>query len=76
MTNTKLIQVLESLSKKELSQFKKYLRSPFFNHREDVLILFEHLNKELKKRNPNYQKKTYLLPFFQIKNMWILTFIW
>ena len=36
MKNSKLIQVLETLSKVELREFKKYLQSPLHNQREDV----------------------------------------
>lgn len=64
MIKTKLIQVLESLSKKELSQFKKYLRSPFFNHREDVLLLFEYLNRERKKKKPKLSKEAIFTTLF------------
>jgi hypothetical protein len=56
--NTKLLQVLESFDKKELFQFKKYLQSPLFNHREDVHKLFEYLNKERRKKKPKLDKET------------------
>ncbi len=40
MKNSKLIQVLETLSKIELKEFKKYLQSPLHNQRKDVVQLF------------------------------------
>lgn len=36
MKNSKLIQVLSTLSKVEIREFKKYLQSPLHNQREDV----------------------------------------
>ncbi len=57
MRNHKLFQVLDSLEKKELGQFKKYLASPFFNHRKDVILLFEYLVQEQKKKKPKLSKE-------------------
>ncbi len=43
MEGSRLIAVVESLSKKEVRDLRKFLRSPFFNQREDVARLFEFL---------------------------------
>lgn len=43
MKNSYLIHVLESFSKKEIKEFKKWLSSPAHNQREDVEDLFSYL---------------------------------
>ncbi len=45
MKNTKLIELLSSLSVWELKSFEKYVASPFFNVNENVAILLEVLIK-------------------------------
>lgn len=41
MKQSKLLQVLRQLDKKEQKRFGKYLHSPFFNKHADVLALYE-----------------------------------
>ena len=43
MTNSHLILILRTLSKKEERELRKWLNSPAHNHREDVILLFEYL---------------------------------
>lgn len=43
MKNTQLIAVLTTLDKKERLEFSKWLQSPFFNTRQDVIQLFDYL---------------------------------
>ena len=45
MQNSQLIAVLKTLTKKEGREFKKWLHSPFHNHRKDVIALYEYLQK-------------------------------
>lgn len=40
MKTTLAVQVFQTLSQKEVLKFEKFLNSPYFNHREDVRILF------------------------------------
>lgn len=42
MKNTRLYSLLESLTTKEIKQVKKWLASPFFNQRQDVIDFFEY----------------------------------
>ncbi len=42
MHRSQLIQILHTLSKKEIRDLKKWLRSPFHNQREDVIDLFDY----------------------------------
>ena len=43
MKNSHLISIIRSFSKKEVREFRKWLRSPAHNQREDVVCLFEYL---------------------------------
>lgn len=44
MLDIKLTTFLQTLSRHDLAQFKKYLRSPFFNERQDLEKLFDLLD--------------------------------
>jgi len=59
MQNNKLVSLLRSFSKIELSQFKKYLESPFFNENKNLIALYGYLQKNLLKSmvNPSIDKK-------------------
>ena len=56
MRNSKLVEIYLKLDKKELRLLAKFVRSPFFNHREDVI----RLNDYLKKKIPEILKKEQL----------------
>lgn len=43
MKGTKLYNIINSLSKAELNQFEKFIKSPFFNENEALVLLFETL---------------------------------
>ncbi|MEQ8703414.1 MAG: hypothetical protein RIC19_05825 [Phaeodactylibacter sp.] len=43
MTNSHLVLIFRTLSKKEERELRKWLNSPAHNHREDVVELFEYL---------------------------------
>jgi len=43
MKNSSLIAVLKTMDKKECRDFAKWLASPFFNQRQDVVDLFQYL---------------------------------
>ncbi len=43
MQNSKLIKLLKTLSTKELNQFKKYIRSPYFNENQKLIRLTDHI---------------------------------
>lgn len=42
MKNSLLLQLLETLSRKQMRELGKFVRSPFFNQREDVRLLYEY----------------------------------
>lgn len=43
MYKSQLIEVLKTLSPKEIREFSEYVRSPFFNKNEGVIKLFDHI---------------------------------
>jgi len=43
MKDSRLWVLLETLCKKEMREFRKFTRSPFFNQREDVVQLYDYL---------------------------------
>jgi hypothetical protein len=47
MLNTKLVEFLRSFSRHELTQFRKYLLSPFFNEKEEFVPFYDLLSEEL-----------------------------
>lgn len=53
----KLIETLATFSKYELNRFRKYVESPFFNESKHLLLLFNLLAKELKKKGVIHSTK-------------------
>lgn len=45
MQNTRLIQLLTTLSAKEYRELDRFIQSPFFNQREDVVKFFQYLHE-------------------------------
>ncbi len=45
-TTVDLLEIYLALDKKELRDLKKFVRSPFHNQREDVILLFDYLAKQ------------------------------
>lgn len=45
MVNSKLILLLQSFDAEDWRWFNKFLRSPYFNNREELIPFFEHLRK-------------------------------
>lgn len=57
MRKTKAFQLLQTFSKWELIHLDKFLNSPFFNKREDVISLFNFLIQEKEKKKSNLSKE-------------------
>ena len=47
MYNSNLIQLFKNLDRNDRRQLRKFVRSPFFNSREDVIALFDYIDKNL-----------------------------
>lgn len=45
MQKSRLLELFKSLNKTEVKKLRKWVRSPFFNQREDVVLLFDYLDK-------------------------------
>jgi len=45
MQKSRLLEIFKSLNKVEVKKLRKWVRSPFFNQREDVILLFDYLEK-------------------------------
>jgi len=53
MQKSKFILLLKSFSAKDLRLFDLFLKSPYYNNNDDLILLF----KEIKKYAPNYINK-------------------
>ncbi len=59
MQSSRLLELLRTLTPAELTAFGKYLRSPFFNHRDDVVRLFDYFFEKKEARTAGvFDKKT------------------
>lgn len=47
MYNSTLIQLFKSLERNDRKQLRKFVRSPYFNTREDVIALFDYIDKHI-----------------------------
>ena len=47
MQKSNLIAYFKQLSKRERREFRKFVRSPYFNQREDVIRLFDYMDESL-----------------------------
>lgn len=62
MTDTLFWQAFISLNKSEQKSFKQFLQSPYFNHREDVVLLYDYFlqcanrSKKAPEKDIAYQK--------------------
>lgn len=69
MKNNKLTTLLRSFSTIELTQFKKYLVSPFFNENKNLVHLYNYLYKNVLKHSetPTINKRTIWNALFKNK---------
>ena len=58
MKDSRLLEIVRKLTKQDLRALQKFLHSPFFNKRKDVIGLFEYILEEQGKRAPNWEVKT------------------
>ena len=47
MYNSTLIHLFKSLDRNDRRQLRKFVRSPYFNNREDVIALYDYIDKHL-----------------------------
>ena len=47
MQKSSLVAILKRLSKRDWREFRKFVRSPYFNQREDVVLLFDYIDEAI-----------------------------
>lgn len=57
MRDSDLLEILFSFTEKELREVEKFLLSPYFNKRQDVILLFEYFQKEKKSAKSLWDKR-------------------
>ena len=57
MQGSQLLDLIKSLTKHDMRELRKVVRSPYFNQREDVILLFDFIEKSLNSKTPNLLKK-------------------
>jgi hypothetical protein len=57
MQKSDLLQIFFSLKEDEIRDAKRFLASPYFNKREDVVLLFDFLVKMKKKERPDFSRE-------------------
>jgi hypothetical protein len=57
MKSSKLWAIFQQLSSKEIRELDKFLQSPYFNQREDVILLYQYLSKAKMNSKMDISKK-------------------
>ena len=57
MRNSTLLKNIATLPTKDRNLFQKWLLSPIFNQREDLVVLFQHIHKHWEKKPEKLQKE-------------------
>jgi hypothetical protein len=52
MQGSQLLDLMKSLTKHDVRELRKVVRSPYFNQREDVIQLFDFIEKSLNSKSP------------------------
>lgn len=64
MEKTRLLKLLRTVTDKEIREFKKFARSPYFNHKTDLPLFFDYLVPYLKKGKPAPSKQAAFAKLF------------
>lgn len=67
MLKSDLLDIFLSLNEAELRDAKKFLRSPYFNKREDVILLFDFMLAQKNKSKPNFSREAAYQAIFEKK---------
>lgn len=57
MLGSQLLQIIKSLDKRDMRELHKVVRSPYFNQREDVILLFDWIDKSMNSKLPDLSKE-------------------
>ncbi len=81
IAKTKVFRLITALSRKDQREMRKFLQSPYFNQREDVIVLFDYLiaqatkKKEVLAAAPLFKKLFPRVPFDAAKLRYTLSFL-
>jgi hypothetical protein len=67
MQSSQLLELVKSLSKHDMRELRKVVRSPYFNQREDVIQLFDFIEKSLSTKAPDFSKEKVFKTLFSNK---------
>ena len=67
MLGSQLLQIIKSLDKRDMRELHKVVRSPYFNQREDVILLFDWIDKSLNSKLPDLSKEKVFSEIFSDK---------
>ena len=67
MLGSQLLQIIKSLDKRDMRELNKVVRSPYFNQREDVILLFDWIDKSLNSKLPDLSKEKVFSEIFPDK---------
>ncbi len=67
MLGSQLLQIIKSLDKRDMRELHKVVRSPYFNQREDVILLFDWIDKSLNSKLPDLSKEKVFSEIFPDK---------
>ena len=67
MQGSQLIQLTKSLSKRDFRELRKVVRSPYFNQREDVIQLYDYIEKVFNEKLPDFSKEKAFKKLFPTK---------
>jgi hypothetical protein len=58
MIKSDLIQIFKKLTKQDRRNLRQFVRSPYFNRREEVILLYDHIHKCLDTEQPVLDKES------------------
>ena len=67
MLGSQLLQIIKSLDKRDMRELHKVVRSPYFNQRDDVVLLFDWIDKSLNSKLPDLSKEKVFSEIFPDK---------
>jgi hypothetical protein len=67
MLSSQLMQLVKSLTKHDLREMRKVVRSPYFNQREDVILLYDFIEKNIATSKADFSKEKVFKTIFPNK---------
>ncbi|MEY4937721.1 MAG: hypothetical protein RIS64_4080 [Bacteroidota bacterium] len=70
MIKSDLIQIFKKLTKQDRRNLRQFVRSPYFNRREEVVSLYDHIHKYLDTEQANLEKEKAFRKIFPTESMY------